>query len=633
MARIESLLSARLFLTPQLAGNRVYFLSNLSGQLSLYAMDVAGGIPDPLLPARLALQNPELIGGHVFWVYPDLGIILVMIDRDGDENYQPLVVPLEGGIPEPAFGDHFDQYRVHLAACDGPAGMAYFSAESRRGAVVASYQADLRLRSLTLMASSAYGQEPVAQSADHQRAAMVEHYTAGDAVLTLWERADGSVRLLYGTPLTLRADGHEVPLTGLSSAVFAGQNTVLCLTSVYEDTYSLGCIDLEKPGQMRPVAIAGIQHAGTGEMVSLEGLPNGRLVLGYNIDGCSWLYEGSFDAATLSLRLDRLLCGAGTLRDGVLESARYDEQGDRYVLSFSTAVTPTQLFIVEGAERDIVRQLTHERLLGLREKELARGEDASYVSFDGMHIPARLYLPASELGFGGPRPLVYYIHGGPQGQERPNFAWFSMPLIQFLTLRGFAVFVPNVRGSTGYGLTYTRKVDRDWGGDDRLDHARAMEVLAADARLDTSRAGVIGRSYGGYMTLMLAGRHPDLWSAAVDMFGPSDLRLFLGTIPPTWQPYYALILGDAQRDQEFLVERSPVTYLDQVRCPMLVIQGKNDPRVVESESRAVVSRLRDAGKAVEWLLFENEGHDVLKFENRVTCYNAIADFFTAHLLP
>ena len=100
------------------------------------------------------------------------------------------------------------------------------------------------------------------------------------------------------------------------------------------------------------------------------------------------------------------------------------------------------------------------------------------------------------------------MHGGPQSQERPNFAWFSMPLIQILTLEGFAVFVPNARGSTGYGLSYTKRVDRDWGGQDRLDHVHAMtEVLPRDERVDVSRAGVVGRSYGGYMTLMLAGRH------------------------------------------------------------------------------------------------------------------------------
>lgn len=205
----------------------------------------------------------------------------------------------------------------------------------------------------------------------------------------------------------------------------------------------------------------------------------------------------------------------------------------------------------------------------------------------------------------------------------------------FLTLNGFAVFVPNVRGSTGYGLTYTKQVDRDWGGKNRLDHIHALKVLENDQRLDVKRAGVAGRSYGGIMTLTLAGRHPEHWSAAVDMFGPFDLLTFLERIPESWKPYMRLVLGDPQvsEDLALLVDRSPKTHLGNLACPMLVIQGKNDPRVVESESRDLVEQLRQNGKSVEYLLFNNEGHDVLKYENRVRCYQEITEFFKKTLNP
>jgi dipeptidyl aminopeptidase/acylaminoacyl peptidase len=263
---------------------------------------------------------------------------------------------------------------------------------------------------------------------------------------------------------------------------------------------------------------------------------------------------------------------------------------------------------------------------------LAPGEDASFDSHDGLRVSARLYLPSDELGYEGARPLVYYVHGGPQSQERPNFAWFSMPLIQILTLEGFAVFVPNARGSTGYGLDYTKRVDRDWGGQDRLDHVHAMtQVLPHDDRVDVSRAGVVGRSYGGYMTLTLAGRHPELWRGAVDMFGPYDLFTFADRIPETWKPYFKIVLGDAEKDHDFFVERSPKTYVKDITAPLLVIQGKNDPRVVEQESRDLVESMRAAGQEVEYLMFEDEGHDVLKLPNRVRCYDEIVGFFQKHL--
>jgi dipeptidyl aminopeptidase/acylaminoacyl peptidase len=332
-----------------------------------------------------------------------------------------------------------------------------------------------------------------------------------------------------------------------------------------------------------------------------------------------------------------VICGAGKAANGVLELNAYDKASSTHVMSFSTAVSPTQIYTVPGGKgRHGLTTHTHETVLGIAPDLLSAGEDASFTSHDGLRISARLYLPAAALNFKGKRPLVYYVHGGPQSQERPDFSWFSMPLIQFLTLNGFAVFVPNVRGSSGYGLEYMKRIDRDWGGLDRLDNVHAMtKILPKDSRLDVKRAGVVGRSYGGYMTLTLAARHPELWAAAVDMFGPYNLVSFSERIPETWKPYYKIALGDAgdPKDKEFLIERSPATYFNQIACPMLVIQGKNDPRVIEPESHDVVERLRSMGKQVDYIVFEDEGHGVIKYANKVRCYNAITDFFKQWLKP
>jgi dipeptidyl aminopeptidase/acylaminoacyl peptidase len=324
------------------------------------------------------------------------------------------------------------------------------------------------------------------------------------------------------------------------------------------------------------------------------------------------------------------------LDGGMLERVEYNSNDDVFSFAFSTATTPTRIYTVGGKKRDKITSHTDEKILGIPDGILSKGEDASFLSHDGLRCSARLYLPSSRLGFKGPRPIVYYIHGGPQGQERPDFAWFSMPLIQYLTLRGFAVFVPNVRGSTGYGLSYTKHVDRDWGGQDRLDHVHAMKhVLPKDKRLDVTRAAVVGRSYGGYMTLMQAGKHPDLWKASCDMFGPYDLLTFSDRIPETWKPYFKLSIGDPDKadDRADLIERSPKTHIHNMVAPMLVIQGRNDPRVVAAESEDLVRELKSKGKDLDLLVFEDEGHDVLKYENRVRCYNAIADFFAKHLAP
>jgi len=635
--RIESFLSARLFLVPQLVGERIYFYSNISGHLSLYAMNYGGSVPEPLLLPNIALQNPELIGGYSYYVFPEMEKILVMIDHDGDENYQPVFIPIQGGFPEPAFDNFLAKYRVHLVDCDPERNLIYINAESREKPIQETYRGDLGTNKLEKLAESEYGAYPACHNENHSQVLFADGYTVGDGILYGLE--NGQRKIFYGKPLDQRQPGEIVPLNGIISTEFApsGQGLVVA-SAVFDDKYSLGYLDLSKPGEIEPVKLEGILHAGVGEMKGAAYLKGTRYAIAFNIDGCDWVYEGVFNEDKRLMSLRHVLIGDGDLSNGVIgpHSFHYDKINDRFILSFSTAISPTQIYTIEGKQRDQIVMHTDERILGIPEEQLAPGEDTSFTSYDGTRISARLYLPAGSLGYKGPRPLVYYIHGGPQSQERPDFSWFSMPLIQFLTLRGFAVFVPNVRGSTGYGLNYTKQVDRDWGGQDRLDHVHAMsKILPKDKRLDLKRAAVVGRSYGGYMALTQAGRHADLWSAACDMFGPYDLNTFCERIPETWKPYFKIALGDPETSEgrAFLAERSPKTYLDNLTCPMLVIQGRNDPRVVAKESEELVADLKKKGKEIELLIFENEGHDVLKYENRVVCYNSITNFFAKYLKP
>jgi pimeloyl-ACP methyl ester carboxylesterase len=633
--RIESLLSARLFLNPQLAGDKLYFVSDLAGRLSLYSMNVGGGVPQPLLPPGIAMQNPELVGGQPFVVLPGFDRIVIMLDHDGDENYQPMVIPLEGGFPEPLNEEVFSGYRSHLLDVDREAGTAYLFAEHRDEEMSSGLRCDLATGETDVLGQSKHGAYVIGWTPDHTRAILGDGYTFGDILVYERDPESGERRVLWGTPLEEREEGKEYPLLGLqSSHVTASAEGLFIGTSLFTDSYGPGYLPLKPGTEVEPVELTGGVHEGAGELEAFDHVDGDRYVARFNIDGVSWAYEAEFDERSRNVLLGRVLVGEGELANGVLHGISHDKESGRYALSFCTATTPTQLYVLgpDGGAAP-VRQ-TNERPLGLEPSMLSAGEDASFVSHDGLRVSARLYLPSPELGFEGPRPVVYYVHGGPQGQERPNFAWFSMPLIQILTLEGFAVFVPNARGSTGYGQDYMKRVDHDWGGQDRLDHVHAMtEVLPQDERLDASRAGVVGRSYGGYMTLTLAGRHPDLWSAAVDMFGPYDLFTFMDRIPPTWKPYFELAVGHPDRDKDFLIERSPKTYLGDVSAPMLVIQGANDPRVVEQESRDVVESLREQGKDVDYLVFEDEGHDVLKLPNKVRCYEAITDFFRTHLRP
>jgi esterase/lipase len=623
-------------LTPQVLGDQIFFLSDFSGILSLYSMKDEGGIPTPLLPGNIALVNPHLMAGENFKVVPKLGKILVMIDKLGNENYQPSFIPIEGGIPESIFGKKYENEQLACAYCDDEKNIAYFFRDNRKNPDIECLRVNLSTGEVKSLGTSIYGNFCNGTSSDHHTVILADNYTAGDVVLYYWREGMTSRRLLYGVPLDKR-EGKQVPLTGIGRCSFVDRDQAILFDStIFHDDGGLTYLSLDNPQKPLDVPIQGLVHKGQGEIVRVRNVKHNVFVLEYNIDGASWVYEGTFHGGSSpSFKITRTIVGTEPLTSGVILGFEWQIQRDSplavdYVFAFTKANNPSQLFLLPANEKE-ARRISSEKVLGIPDGYLSPGEDVSYTSFDGLRVSARLYLPSPKLGFKGPRPLVEYVHGGPQGQERPDFTWFSMPLIQFLTLNGFAVFVPNVRGSTGYGMKYMKWVDKDWGGKDVRDHIEGLKRLEKDQRIDSKRRAVVGRSYGGYMTLTLAMRHPELWNAAVDMFGPYDLPAWVKRIPPTWKTFFALTLGDPEKDKDFLVERSPKTYMKHLSCPLMIIQGKHDPRVPETESADLVKELRTGGVEVDYVVYEDEGHDVLRFKNRVNCYNKITEFFLKHL--
>lgn len=628
-------------MSPQLVDDYVYFLSDMSGVISLYRMERNGSLPEPLLPSGLALQNPHLMDGENFVVFPGLKKILVMIDNNGDENYQPSFIPLEGGIPESVFGENYKGHKLACHKYDRKAAVAYFYHDDRKTPNKECIKVDLRNFEETSLGTSIYGNYCVGTSKDHSKVILIDFYTLGDRVLYLWRKKSGKRELLFGVPIDKREPGKKYAPSGIWTCNFTDDGRgILFKTTLLRDEGSLGYLALDKPSELTSIPVKGIKHRGAGELADIRKVQDRLHLLEYNIDGCSWVYAGRFnDGSKPCFVVDELIVGKASTSDGVVLGIEpwYDSAkkryGGGYVFSFTSATNPSQLYLFKekAAKSKPYTRLSSERVLGIGEGYLSQGEDASYVSFDGLRISARLYLPSKLLDFDAPYPLVLYVHGGPESQERPDFTWFSMPLIQYLTLNGIAVFVPNVRGSSGYGLKFMKMIDHDWGGKDALDQVEGMKALEKDPRIDSSKRGVIGRSYGGYMTLMLVSRFPDLWKAGVDMFGPYNLTTFMNRLPPSWRTRFYLSVGHPDKDKEFLLERSPSTYMDNVKCAMLMIQGRNDPRVVEKETSDVVERLRSREVPVEYLVFEDEGHDVTKFKNRVTCYNKITSFFMEHL--
>jgi dipeptidyl aminopeptidase/acylaminoacyl peptidase len=227
-------------------------------------------------------------------------------------------------------------------------------------------------------------------------------------------------------------------------------------------------------------------------------------------------------------------------------------------------------------------------------------------------------------------PLVLNVHGGPWGRDM----WGYDPEAQWLANRGYACLQVNFRGSAGFGKKFLHAGDREWGAKMHDDLIDAVNWAVAEGIADPKRIAIYGGSYGGYAALAGAAFTPDVFCCSVDVVGPSSLRTLINSIPPYWEPLrkmFTVRVGDPETEPEFLDSRSPLYKADQIQCPMLIAQGANDPRVKQAESEQIVAALRERGKPVEYMLFEDEGHGFARPENRLKFYAAAEKFLATYL--
>jgi dipeptidyl aminopeptidase/acylaminoacyl peptidase len=310
---------------------------------------------------------------------------------------------------------------------------------------------------------------------------------------------------------------------------------------------------------------------------------------------------------------------------GVIEALAMSRSGGMIGFLLAEATHPFEVYVLD-LEHSRLTRLTESMLGGIDETDLTAPELIHYPTHDGREIPAWLYRPEGE----GPFPVILSIHGGPEWQERPtyNYAGFY----QYLLTRGIGIMAPNVRGSTGYGKSYQKLIHHDWGGAELGDFKAAADYLKGLDWVDGDRLGVYGGSFGGFATLSCVTRLPEYWAAAVDIVGPSNLVTFAKAVPPTWRRFMDQWVGNPETEVDFLMERSPITYVDQVTAPLFVIQGANDPRVVKGESDQIVERLRARGVEVKYDVYEDEGHGFTRRVNELKAMSDTAAFFEQYLL-
>ncbi|MBK8177667.1 MAG: S9 family peptidase [Planctomycetes bacterium] len=290
--------------------------------------------------------------------------------------------------------------------------------------------------------------------------------------------------------------------------------------------------------------------------------------------------------------------------------------------------TPPNLHVLDlgnGSQAKLTQALSP----AIQEQDLVESEVVRFPSFDGLLIPSLLYRPHGASA-ATPAPAMLWIHGGPGGQSRGGYN----PTIQHLVNHGYTVLAVNNRGSSGYGKTFYHQDDRAHGNLDLEDCVAARRYLEGFDWVDGQRIGIMGGSYGGYMVCAALAFSPNTFDCGIDIFGVTNWIRTLESIPPWWASIRASLymeIGDPVQDRERLLSRSPLVHAKNIAKPLLVIQGKNDPRVLEAESREMAAAVEASGVPVEYVLFPDEGHGFRKKANRIRASESYLAFLEKYL--
>jgi len=328
-----------------------------------------------------------------------------------------------------------------------------------------------------------------------------------------------------------------------------------------------------------------------------------------------------FDAATMKSVALR------GMPSGVIRGIRLSLDESTIGFYASDGSVPDELWA--GSLGQAPRRLTNALNPKIRREDLVVPQVIRFKSYDSLEIPGLLYRP-HQASSNAKAPAVVMVHGGPGDQARVGY----FALTQALVNHGYVVFDINNRGSSGYGKTFYAMDDRKHGEADLGDVVASKHMLAATGYVDSARIGILGGSYGGYMTLAALTLQPDAFKVGVDLFGISNWVRTLSSIPPWWASFREALyaeMGDPKTDSVRLHRISPLFNADRIKAPLMVLQGANDPRVLKRESDEIVAAVKKKGIPVEYVLFPDEGHGFVKKENEIKGYTQVLNFLDLHL--
>ncbi len=315
--------------------------------------------------------------------------------------------------------------------------------------------------------------------------------------------------------------------------------------------------------------------------------------------------------------------------DGDIKAVSFSESEEKIRLMIGTSKSPNDIYVYNIGNKEL-KKLTETLNPEINANDMVAAEVVRYPSFDDLEIPAIYYKPLNATKR-NKVPALVWVHGGPGGQSRTGYS----PLIQYLVNHGYAILAVNNRGSSGYGKTFYKMDDLNHGDKDLRDCIWGKKWLQTQDYIDAEKIGIIGGSYGGYMTMAAMTFTPDEFKVGVNIFGVTNWLRTLKSIPPYWESFRNALykeLGDpTTADSVRLYEISPVFHAHKVKNPVMVLQGANDPRVLKIESDEIVAGIEANGITVEYVVFADEGHGFRKKENEIEGYGKVLTFLDTYL--
>ncbi len=573
---------------------RVLFHSNATGIFNVYTLPVSGGEPEAMTKST---TDTTLSVGF----FPNDDRVLYTHDKGGDENNHLYVRELNGAEKDLTPGE---KLKASFSGWKPDGSAFYVSTNERDPKFFDLYRYDAKTYERRMLYKNE-GYELGSISRDEKWIALNKPNTTLDSDVYLYDVTKGETKHL--TPHTGSVANNAQTFDPASTRLFfrSDENSEFTRLRVY-DLASGAIRDHEKADW--DIAFTYFSR-------------DGRFrVTGVNQDGSTVIriVEGA-DEKPVKLP---------ALPGGEIRGVTFSKSGARMAFYVNGDRSPSNLFVYDFGSKKVT-QLTKSLSKEINPADLVEASVVRFKSFDGMVIPSIYYKPVGASAT-NKVPALVYVHGGPGGQTTRGYN----PLIQYLVNHGYAVLGINNRGSGGYGKTFFAADDRKHGREPLWDCVEAKTYLASLGYIDHERVGIIGGSYGGYMTLAALAFRPEAFKVGVDIFGVANWLRTLESIPPYWESIRKALyveIGDPVKDRDMLIANSPLFHTGEIKKPLFVVQGANDPRVIKVESDEIVAAVKKNNVPVEYLVFPDEGHGFTKKKNQIEANKKILEFLDKYL--